>query len=56
MKLQEGPLFGALIIGIGVGYLVYSKTQNFMYAALAGIGLAVVDYIFLMWIKKLTKK
>jgi len=56
MKLQEGPLFGALIIGVGVGYLVFAKTQNILYAALAGIGLAAADYIFLSWIKKFTKK
>ena len=56
MKLEEGPLFGALIIGAGVAYLVYNKTQNYLYAVLAGIGLAVADYIFLMWVKKLTKK
>lgn len=56
MKLQEGPAFGALIIGAGLGYLLYNRTQNALLAAGAGIAVALADYFFLIWIQSFKKK
>ena len=52
MKLQEGPAFGALIIGGGVGYLVLQKYQSLPLALGAGFVVGAVDYFMLVWIKK----
>ncbi len=56
MKLEEGPLFGALIIGVGIGYLTWQKTGNAPLGVAIAIALTVADYIFLMAIKKIFKK
>ena len=56
MKLQEGPLFGALIIGIGVAFLTYRKTNNALLALGLGLGVAIADYILIFAIKAVTKK
>jgi len=56
VKLEEGPAFGALIIGSGVGFLVWQKWQNPMLAIAVGVGLAIADYVFLIAIKKIFKK
>lgn len=56
MKLQEGPAFGALIIGFGVGYLVWHETQSVFYSVTATIAVAFADYFFLIWIQSFKKK
>jgi len=56
VKLQEGPAFGALIIGGGLGYLLYNRTQNILLAVCAGIAVALADYFFLVWINNFKKK
>ncbi len=56
MKLNEGPAFGALIIGVGVGFLVWQRWQSPALAIGAGVGVAVADYIFLIFLKKVFKK
>jgi len=56
MKLDEGPAFGALIIGAGVGFLVWQKWQNPLMAVGVGVVLAVGDYVFLWLVKKYLKK
>lgn len=56
MKLDEGPAFGALVIGAGVGYLYWQKTQNLGVAIALGIGLTIADYVFLLVVKKIFKK
>ncbi len=56
MKLQEGPAFGALIIGAGVGYLVHQKTNSPSLALGAGLGIAIADYVLVVVIKKFLKK
>lgn len=56
MKLEEGPAFGALIIGTGVGYLVYRKTQAPLLSAVVGVGIGIADYILVIFIKNVTKK
>ncbi len=56
MKLQEGPLFGALIIGGGVGYLMLRKTGSLPAALALGMGVAAADYMLLVWIQSFKKK
>ncbi|NNE57618.1 MAG: hypothetical protein HKN36_05880 [Hellea sp.] len=56
MKLQEGPAFGALLIGSGVGFLVWKKTGNPLSGFGIGIALLVIDYLFVVQLKKLFKK
>lgn len=52
MKIEEGPAFGALIIGIGVTYLVNQKTQNLTLALAVGFGVAIADYVLILLIRK----
>ncbi len=52
MKIEEGPAFGALIIGIGVTYLVNQKTQNLTLALAVGLGVAIADYVLILLIRK----
>lgn len=56
MKIQEGPAFGAIIIGCGVGYLTYTKTNNTPLAILLGLAVAIADYVLILVIKRVTKK
>ena len=56
MKIQEGPAFGALIIGCGVAYLVQRQTQNVLLASAVGIAVALADYFLLAWIQSFKKK
>jgi len=56
MKFQEGPAFGAAIIGIGLGVMIWKSTGQFLLAVLAGLVIAGADYFFLIWVIALTKK
>lgn len=56
MKVQEGPAFGAMIIGGGLGYLISEKTGNIPLATLAGLAIGVVDYFAVIWIADFMKK
>lgn len=56
MKLEEGPLFGALIIGGGIAFLVWQKYQSLSLALAVGLGLVIADYVFLLLVKKIFKK
>jgi len=47
MSLKEGPLFGALIITLGVGYLVFHQTGNIVKAVLIGAVVGAADYFLL---------
>ena len=47
MTLKEGPFFGALIITLGVGYLVYHQTQDIVKASLIGVAVGAADYFLL---------
>lgn len=51
MKLQEGPLLGAVIIGGGIGYLIYGKTNNPLLAIVSGVALAIADYVLVITLK-----
>ena len=47
MKLQEGPLFGALIIGFGIGFLTFNKTNNIGLGVLLGLAVSIADYVLI---------
>ena len=51
MKLHEGPAFGAAIIGCGLTYFLARSGKPIWLSLLAGAGLAVADYVFLVWLK-----
>ena len=51
MKLQEGPAFGALIIGCGLTYFLARAGKPIWLSLLAGAAVAVADYVFLVWLK-----
>lgn len=53
---MEGPLFGALILGTGVGYLVTKKTGSLLYGIGAGLGVTLIDFVVLVWAKRLTAR
>lgn len=56
MKLEEGPLFSALIIGVGIGFLVFQKFDNIVYGIGAGLVVGGLDYVMLAWVNKIRKK
>ncbi len=47
MSLKEGPLFGALIITIGVGYLVFHQTGDVIKSIVIGAAVGAADYFLL---------
>jgi len=47
MTLKEGPFFGALIITLGVGYLVFHQTGDMLKAVIIGATIGAVDYFLL---------
>ncbi len=51
MKLQEGPAFGALIIGCGLAYFLHHSGKPFGLSLLIGVVIAVADYFILVWLK-----
>ena len=56
MKIEEGPAFGALIIGLGVAYLLYRQTGNALLALAVGIGIAIADYYLVLFFRSFGKK
>ncbi len=56
MRYEEGPAFGAFIIGVGIAFLVYQRTASLPLALLVGAGLAIADYVLVTWIKNRFKK
>ena len=56
MKLESGPLFGALIIGCGIGYLVGTRTNNIFYGLSSALALTVADYYLILWTNSFRKK
>lgn len=47
MSLKEGPLFGALVIAAGVGYLVFHQTGDMAKAVVIGAAVGAADYFLL---------
>ncbi len=56
MKIQQGPAFGALIIGSGLAVLFYQQSQNLALALLVGAGVGILDYLVLVWVAKLKER
>ena len=56
MKIEEGPAFGALIIGAGVAFLTYKQTNLVPLALLIGFSVAFADYFFLLMVKRFKNK
>jgi len=48
---QEGPAFGALIIGCGLAYFLHHSGKPFGLSLLIGVVIAVADYFILVWLK-----
>ena len=51
MKLQEGPAYGALIIGCGLAYFLHHSGKPLWFSLLIGVAIAVADYFVLVWLK-----
>ena len=51
MKLHEGPAFGGIILGIGLGYLLANAGHPLWLAIAGGVMIAVTDYVLLVWLK-----
>ena len=51
MKLQEGPAFGALIIGGGVGYLLIRAGKPVWMGLAVGLAVGLADYAVLVFLK-----
>jgi len=56
MKLREGPAFGALIIGMGLAFLMNSKGFPLWQSLGAATVLAVADYYFIVLIQERFRK
>ena len=52
----EGMIFGALILAVGIGYLVYKKTDNISYGVMVGSAIGIVDIFVLRFIARLSQK
>lgn len=51
MRLEEGPLFGALIVGPGVGFLTYQQSNNLGLALGVGLVVTILDYLIVVFLK-----
>jgi len=51
MKLQEGPAFGAMIIGSGIGFLIVRAGHPIWMGLAAGLVIGVIDYAVLVFLK-----
>lgn len=51
MKLQEGPAFGAALIGCGLAYFLHRSGKPLALSLLAGVIVGVADYVLIVWLK-----
>ncbi|WP_416877154.1 hypothetical protein [Litorimonas sp.] len=56
MKVQEGPAFGALIIGMGLAFLINRQSENLVAAIIIGVLVGLADYFLLIWIGKFKER
>jgi len=56
MRVQEGPAFGALIIGMGLAFLINKQSDNLLAAISIGAAVGFVDYFLLVWISKFKER
>ncbi len=52
---SAGALFGAILIGAGVGYMFYRQSGDALKAVAIGAAVGVVDYVLLGFIHSLKK-
>jgi len=50
MRIQEGPAFSGLIIGMGLAFLINNQTSNLPLALFAGVVVGLADYFILAWV------
>lgn len=56
MKIQEGPAFGALIIGMGLAFLINKQSDNLVAAITIGALVGLADYFLLIWTGKFKER
>jgi hypothetical protein len=56
MKLEAGPVFSAVLIGGGIGYMVFKKTGNPLYGIGTAVAICAGEYLFLIWSNSLRNK
>ena len=56
IPFREGPAFGAVIIGIGLAYLMNGKGFPLWQSLGAGIVVGVIDYLFIVFIQERFRK
>lgn len=54
-KISEGMIFGAIIIGVGVGFLMWQKTSQPFLSLAVGAAVAIADLIILLLIARFKK-
>lgn len=53
---MEGMIFGALILTVGIGYLVYKKTGSVLNGVMIGAAIGVIDLVVLRAIASFSSK
>lgn len=56
MKLREGPAFGALIIGMGLAFLMNSNDFPLWQSIGAGLVIGIADYLFIVIMQERFRK
>ena len=56
MRLEAGPVFSAVLIGGGIGYMIFKKTGSPFYGIGAAIAICAGEYLFLMWADRFRAK
>ncbi len=52
---SAGALFGAILIGAGVGYMIYRQSGDAVKAVAIGAAVGIADYVLLGFIHSLKK-
>lgn len=51
MKIEMGPAFGAVLIAVGLCWLLFTSGQSLLIAVTGGVVAGVLDYVILIWLK-----
>ena len=51
MRFQEGPAFGAIIIGCGLAYFLYHSGKPLGFSIMGGVVVGIADYVLIIWLK-----
>lgn len=52
MKLQEGPAFGALLMGMGLAFFLNRAGKPLWLSLLGGVGFGLAIYTSIVWLKR----